>query len=37
MRVWHQRIPHYAIPDGQQIVFHGGAVSGPDNLPLDVG
>jgi cytochrome P450 len=32
--VWHQQIPHYRITEGETIQFHGGAVAGPDNLPL---
>jgi len=37
MEVWHERIPHYRIPDGATPVAHGGAVVGLDLLPLELG
>jgi cytochrome P450 len=36
MQEWHQRIPDYRITKGATIRFHGGAVVGPDNIPLDL-
>jgi cytochrome P450 len=35
MDEWHKRIPHYRIPEGETVRFHGGAVTGPDYLPLE--
>ena len=35
MTVWHQRIPHYRIREGAKASFHGGAVVGPDTVPLE--
>jgi cytochrome P450 len=34
---WHARIPHYRLKPGAPISYHGGAVIGPDSLPLELG
>jgi cytochrome P450 len=36
MEEWHRRITNYRIAAGAEIVFHGGAVVGPDTLPLEI-
>jgi cytochrome P450 len=34
MEEWHSRIPEYRLEENADIRFHGGGVSGPDNLNL---
>jgi cytochrome P450 len=36
MEEWHKAIPHYRITEDAEIHYHGGAVGGPDNLPLEL-
>jgi cytochrome P450 len=35
MEAWHRRIPDYRIREGAQVHYHGGAVIGLDNLPIE--
>ena len=34
LEVWLERLPHFRVSDGARIRYHGGAVMGPDTLPL---